>query len=128
MEQGILTSTKKILGLAAEYTAFDQDVITHINSAFAILHGLGVGPEDGFMIEDDCSEWTDFMSEIYTLNMIRSYVYLKVRLLFDPPTTSYLIEAANNQAKEFEWRISTNREWALDPNDPILEEEVNNDG
>jgi len=121
MEESILKSTKKVLGLAEDYTAFDLDVITHINAAFSILDQLGVGPVGGFFIEDDQSVWTDFLAPPNQLNLVKTYIYLKVRLLFDPPATSYLISAATDQIKEYEWRLNSFREWELDPNDPMLE-------
>lgn len=126
MENSILISTKKILGIAPTYTAFDMDIITHINAAFSILNQLGVGPVDGFMIESQEELWEDFSVPSNQLSLVKTYVFLKVRLLFDPPATSYLIEAASNQAKEYEWRLSTFREWALDPVDPltVIDEEV----
>jgi hypothetical protein len=123
MEESILKSTKKILGLADNYTQFDQDVITHINAAFSILDQLGVGPDGGFFIDDDTSLWSDYTVPANQLHLIKTYVYLKVRLLFDPPTTSFLIEATTNQLREYEWRLNTFREWALDPTDPMVEEE-----
>lgn len=115
MENSILTSTKKILGLPEEYTAFDLDIITHINSAFYILSQLGVGPEEGFMIEDSDAEWEDFVGPPEQRNAVRSYMFLKVRMLFDPPGTSYLIEAMNKQIEEFEWRLNVSREGELYP-------------
>ena len=120
MEESILNSTKKILGLADDYTEFDLDVITHINAAFSILDQLGVGPVDGFFIEDETSIWADYGLPANQLHLVKTYVYLKVRILFDPPATSYLIEAANNQIKEYEWRLNSFREWALDPTDPMV--------
>ena len=127
MEQSILISTKKVLGIAADYTAFDLDIITHINAAFSTLTQLGVGPADGFMIEDASSEWYDYIEDDIQLNTVKSYVFLKVRQLFDPPTTSYLITAMEKQIQELEWRLNVNREtteW-VDP-DPvvIIDEEV----
>jgi hypothetical protein len=122
MEASILISTKKVLGIAESYTAFDLDIITHINSVFSILAQLGVGPEEGFMIEDEVGEWGDFVVSPRELNLVKTYVYLKVRLLFDPPTTSYLIEATNKQIEEYEWRLNVYRE-----NDiplPVFEEVV----
>ena len=110
MEQSILTSTKKILGIAADYTAFDLDVITHINAAFSTLNQLGVGPAEGFLIEDESMKWEDYIDNEIQLNTIKSYVFLKVRQLFDPPTTSYLITAVEKQIAEFEWRLNVNRE------------------
>lgn len=111
MEQSILISTKKILGVAEEYTAFDLDIITHINTAFSTLTQLGVGPAAGFMIEGAEEEWADFISpEDFQYNAVKSYVYLKTRQLFDPPTTSYLISAVEKQIQEFEWRLNVHRE------------------
>lgn len=112
MEQSILMGTKKILGLPSDYTAFDHDVITHINSAFSTLSQLGIGPSEGFMIEDNAKTWDDFVDPNNNLNGVRSYIYLKVRMLFDPPTTSFLIEAMNKQIQEMEWRLNVVREGA----------------
>lgn len=102
----ILTSIKKILGITADYTHFDKDLILHINSVFTILNQLGVGPENGFSITDKKAQWTDFLPDGVTLELVKSYVGLKVRLLFDPPTSSAAIEAINRQISEFEWRIN----------------------
>lgn len=110
MEQSILTSTKKILGVASNYTAFDLDIITHINSVFSSLNQLGVGPADGFYIEDDSAVWNDLELPLNQLNIVKSYVFLKVKMLFDPPTTSYLLDAMKQQIQEFEWRLNLFRE------------------
>jgi hypothetical protein len=122
MEQSILNSTKKILGIADDYTAFDLDIITHINTAFSTLTQLGVGSAPGFMIYDDSAVWQDFISDTdYQYNAVKSYVFLKVRQLFDPPQTSYLISAVEKQIAEFEWRLNVHREeteW-VDP-DPVV--------
>jgi len=115
MEESILDSTKKILGLEATYTPFDLDVITHINAAFSILNQLGVGPEEGFSILDNQAVWADFVVPTNQLHLVKTYVYLKVRILFDPPSTSFLLDTYNNQIKEYEWRLSTFREVALPP-------------
>lgn len=118
METSILLNTKKMLGLAEDYDVFDLDVITHINSAFSTLTQLGVGPEAGFMIEDDTAVWSDFISDDLQYNSVKSYIFLRVRQLFDPPTTSYLISAVDSQIKELEWRLNVHREeteW-VDPN------------
>lgn len=120
MEQSILTSTKKILGLAEDYTVFDLDIITHINTAFSTLTQLGVGPSVGYMIDGPEEVWTDFIAEDFQYNSVKSYVFLKVRQLFDPPQTSYLISAVEKQIQELEWRLNTHREeteW-VDP-DPV---------
>lgn len=105
----ILTSIKKLLGIAEEYTHFDQDIIMHINSVFMILTQLGVGPEEGFVIEDDISIWTDFIPDAAPIKMeaVKSYVYLRVKLLFDSSSlTSPIIEAINRQISELEWRLN----------------------
>jgi len=122
MEQSILKSTKKILGIAEDYTVFDLDIITHINSAFSTLTQLGVGPAEGFIIEDDTALWTDFIDVDvdFQWNSVKSYVFLRVRMLFDPPQTSYLISASERQIQELEWRLNIHREetdW-VDPNPP----------
>lgn len=111
METSILNSTKKVLGLDSSYTAFDLDIITAINSAFSILHDLGLGPIEGFMIEDETAEWSDFLGvPMHSMNLVKTYVYLKARMAFDPPTTSFLIQATNEQLREYEWRLNVSRE------------------
>jgi hypothetical protein len=110
MESSILTSTKKTLGITKDYTAFDLDIITHINAVFAILFQFGIGQVDGFMIEDDNATWDEFEVPQHQLNLIRTLMFLRVRLLFDPPTTSFLLEAMNKQISELEWRLSVFRE------------------
>lgn len=119
MEESILNSTKKILGLDAGYTPFDLDVITHINAAFSILNQLGVGPEGSFFIEDDTAVWADFGVPDNQLHLVKTYVYLKVRILFDPPATSYLVTASENQLKEYEWRLNVFREGELVPDEEV---------
>lgn len=122
METSILTSTKKILGIAEDYTVFDLDIITHINTAFSTLTQLGVGPAEGFMIEDDTAVWEDFYADDLQYNAVKTYVYLKVRQLFDPPTTSYQIAAYDRQIEQLEWRLNVHREeteW-VDPDPPVI--------
>jgi hypothetical protein len=127
MEQSILTSTKKILGISEDYTVFDLDIITHINTAFSTLTQLGVGPTAGFMIDDASAVWGDFIgiSDLQN-NSVKSYVFLRVRQLFDPPSTSYLIAAVDKQIQELEWRLNVHREeteW-IDPDpDPRFMED-----
>lgn len=119
MEDSILTSTKKILGISADYTAFDLDIVVHINSVFSVLQQMGIGPTGGFSIEDDTTKWTDYIGTDNGLNMVKSYMYLKVRMLFDPPGTSFHLESMNKMVQEAEWRINLHREWMLDPVDPM---------
>lgn len=123
MSESILISTKKILGIDESYTAFDLDIITHINSALMIVNQLGIGPEPAVNIEDDTTTW-DYVTQANTmLASVKSYVYLRVRLLFDPPQTSFLIKAQEEQLRELEWRLSVYREsthWV----DPDVEEPI----
>ena len=107
MDYSILTSIKKLLGIAEEDTSFDQDIIMHINTVFAILAQLGVGPEGGFSIEDDSSIWEDYLGNATNLELVKSYIYMKVRSMFDPPTSSILADAMNKNISELEWRINT---------------------
>lgn len=109
----ILNDTKKILGLEQGYTAFDLDVVTHINAAFSTLNQLGVGPVDGFFIMDETAEWSDFVVPTNQLGLVRTYLYLKVRMLFDPPTTGFHVANMQDQLKEYEWRLNMFRENAL---------------
>lgn len=102
----ILTTIKKLLGIEEEYTHFDSDIIVYINSAFTRLKQLGVGPENGFSITDPTTLWSDYIGEDTTFGDIQSYIYLKVRLIFDPPTSSFAVEAIERQIKELEWCIS----------------------
>jgi hypothetical protein len=106
MVNSILDSTKEILGLKSDYTPFDLAVITHINSAFSILTQLGVGPTSGYSIEDSSAEWNDLELPQNQLNMVRTYIFLKVRILFDVPATSFVIEALERQITEHEWRLA----------------------
>lgn len=110
MSRSILLDTKKILGINESYTAFDPDVIMHINSALAILGQLGVGPVEGLMIYDDSVTWDEITGSSRLLNTVKSYVYLRVRMLFDPPGTSFVLKAFEDQLRELEWRISIHRE------------------
>ena len=102
----ILTSIKKLLGIAEEYTQFDEDIIMHINTVFLNLTQLGVGPEEGFAIEDDVASWEDFINDNTQLQAVKTYVYLKVKLLFDPPLSSSVIESMNRMIAELEWRLN----------------------
>ena len=107
--QSILTSVKKVLGLAEEDTSFNMDIVLHINSVFAILNQVGIGPEDGFVIEDATPTWDDFVTDV-KMASVQTYVYLRVRLLFDPPTTSFVIDSFKRQIDEIEWRLNVVRE------------------
>lgn len=105
MNNSILTSIKKRLGINADYDHFDEDIVMDINSVFGILNQLGVGPSTGYVVTNSNDEWTDFVSDMTKLEFIKTYVYLKVKLMFDPPQSSFVIDSINNQIKELEWRI-----------------------
>lgn len=104
--ESILTSIKKMLGLTEEYEHFDPDLIMHINSVFSILTQMGVGPSEGFSIVDENDIWSDFIQGRANIELVKSYMYLKVKLLFDPPSSSAVIESINRQISEFEWRLN----------------------
>lgn len=107
MEQNtasILDSIKKMLGISTDYNNFDADIIIHINTVLNNLIQIGVGPKEGFTITDKSTEWSSFISEA-NIEQVKSYVYLKVRLLFDPPSNSSLIESIKNMADELEYRL-----------------------
>lgn len=109
--ESILTSIKKMLGISEEQTAFDTDITIHINNALSILTQLGVGPEDGFFISDSSAVWTDFIGSVKNLEMVKVYVYLKVRSVFDPPQSSAAMDAIKTSISELEWRINSIVDW-----------------
>ena len=102
----ILTSIKKLLGIMEEYDHFDNDIIMHINTALMTLSQIGVGPETGFLITNDEATWADFLRSATNIEAVKSYIYLRVRILFDPPSSSSVIEAMNRQIQELEWRLN----------------------
>lgn len=102
----ILESIKKMLGITSSYTVFDNDLIIHINSVFFILNQLGVGPKKPFSISGSSAVWSDFLGDSTDLEAVKTYVYLKVKLLFDPPSTSATIESINKLIAEYEWRLN----------------------
>ena len=106
----ILSSIKKLLGIPTEETAFDSDIIMHINSVFMILNQLGIGPTNGFTISDDYALWSDFIPDGQNLELVKSYMYMKVRLMFDPPSSSAVLSAMEKSISEFEWRLNVQAE------------------
>jgi hypothetical protein len=102
----ILTSIKKLLGIAEDYKEFDTDIIIHINTAFSKLNQLGVGPEEGFSIKDKTSVWTEFLADAKNLESVKTYVYLIVRLVFDPPQSSAVMTSMENTINQLEWRLN----------------------
>lgn len=112
----ILTSIKKLLGITDEYEIFDPDITMHINTVFMSLRQLGVGPVEGFRIEDETTTWDDFINteenpdKIALLSAVKSYIHLKVKLLFDPPLSSAVMEAMKQSIAELEWRLNVEAE------------------
>lgn len=104
--ESILTSIKKLLGIEEDFTQFDPDIIMGINTSLMALNQIGVGPPEGFSISDASEEWSAFIGTRKDIESVKSYIHLKTRLLFDPPQSSFLIEAINKQISEIEWRIN----------------------
>ena len=110
--ESILTSIKKLLGIAEECTDFDKDLIININSTLMILTQLGVGPSSGFKISDKTTTWDEYIQDTNNIEAVKSYVYYKVKLLFDPPTGSAVMESINRIISELEWRLNVEVETA----------------
>lgn len=110
MTNSILDSTKKALGLSYDYNVFDTDIIMHINSTFSTLNQLGVGPTEQFVIEDNQETWEDFIGDRKNIQSVKSYMWAKVKLAFDPPTTSFAIDSLTKICQEFEWRLNVQEE------------------
>ena len=109
--ESILTSVKRQLGIVEGYQQFDADIIMHINTVFTILTQLGVGPKGGFSIKDGMEPWTDFVKESDTrFEAVKTYMGLRVRMLFDPPTSGIVAEAINHSISELEWRLTVSVE------------------
>jgi len=106
MKDSILTSIKKLLGMTEDYISFDTDIIIHINSVFTTLKQLGVGPAKGFRITGKEETWDKFVSNDEFLDSVKTYIYLKVKLVFDPPLNSKVTESFQQEIKELEWRLN----------------------
>lgn len=121
VSDSILNSTKKVIGFDASYDPYDIDITMHINSALSTLTQLGIGPTDGYAIVDASDTWDDFIQDDgnrLKLNNVKTYVYLRLKLIFDPPATHYAFASFETQVKELEWRMNVTREatgW-VDPN------------
>ena len=111
-KESILTSIKKLLGIPEDHVHFDADIIMHINSVFMILTQLGVGPSSGFKISDKTTTWDEYIQDTNNIESVKSYVYYKVKLLFDPPTGSAVRESINRIISELEWRLNVEVETA----------------
>lgn len=106
MDKSILTTIKKLLGIEEEYTHFDADIIAHINTCFMFLRQMGVGPVEGFSIEGASEIWSDFIDEIQNFEAVKTYIHLKVKLIFDPPLSAAVIQAYKETIAECEWRLN----------------------
>ena len=106
MEESILLTIKKMIGPSIAYPAFDTDLIVNINTALTVLNQLGIGPEEGFRITGEGETWYDLIGDAKNLDAVKTYIYLKVRMAFDPPTTGALTDAFKEMIKEYEWRLN----------------------
>lgn len=106
MMDSILTSIKKLIGYPEDYEQFDTDLIIHINSVFTILNQIGVGPINGFSIKDKSTTWSEYTGDTVLFDSVKTYVYMKVRLVFDPPSSSFVLESIKAMIKEYEWRLN----------------------
>lgn len=113
MEESVLTTIKKMLGIAEDYTDFDTDIIVHINSALMSLHQVGIGPDSGLIVVDKAMPWSAFHLHRYNFEAIKSYIYLKTRIAFDPPVNSFVVDAMNKQAEEYLWRLNVEAEGSM---------------
>jgi hypothetical protein len=116
----ILNDTKKALGIVTSDTVFDSQILMHINAVLSVVAQVGVGPSTGVLVEDDTAVWGDVLEGNNELNMVKSYVYMRVRQMFDPPATSFHVEALNKMILEFEVRMNIVREATL-WTDPTVE-------
>lgn len=106
----ILTSIKKLLGIEKEYTHFDSDIIIHINSVLMDLNQIGIGPENGFSISGDMETWDQVLGTSGRLEAVKTFVYLKVKMVFDPPSSSTVLDAMKRQIDEYTWRLQVQTE------------------
>lgn len=106
MSDSILTSIKKMLGIGEEYEEFDTDIIIDINTTIAILRQLGVGPQNGYSISSKTDKWSDYIEDMALLELVKTYMYFKVRLMFDPPLNGTVVNSMEKHIDELEWRIS----------------------
>ena len=109
-DESILTTIKRMLSIVKENKDFDTEIIVNINSVFTILNQLGVGPGDGFRIKDDTAKWSDYISEKDDLDAVKSYIYLKVKTIFDPPLNGTVMDAHKQLIAELEWRLNVKAE------------------
>lgn len=113
LDTSILNTIKNMLGIDETFNGFDSEITIDINSAFMNLHQLGVGPNTAFQISSEMDKWSDFTEDETQIGGIKTYIYLKTRLLFDPPTNSFLVNSIDKQIQELEWRLNVNAEGAF---------------
>lgn len=106
MDESILNSIKALLGPDSDYNVFDPDIIIFINGAFSTLTQLGIGPKEGFKITGADETWEDFIGDVLDLESVKTFVYLKVRILFDPPSSSFVLSAMQRECDELAWRLN----------------------
>ena len=111
MNESILNTIKKMLGLEPDYTPFDTDIVVHINAALMVLRQLGIGPAEGYLITDSDELWSDFLGSDRMLEAVKAFIYLRVKSVFDPPQSSVAMEAIQKQIEEYTWRLNV----AVDP-------------
>ena len=114
MQDSILMTIRKLVCGNPYTDHFDTDLLVHINACFSILNQLGVGPENGFVVTDETQSWSSYIADNYILNMVKTYVTLKVKKIFDPPLTSSVLEAMDKEISQLEWRLNV----AVDPIKP----------
>ena len=114
MQDSILMTIRKLVCGDPYADHFDTDLLIHINACFSILNQLGVGPESGFVVTDETQSWSSYVADNRTLNMVKTYVTLKVKKIFDPPLTSSVLEAMDKEISQLEWRLNV----AVDPIKP----------
>lgn len=113
LQSSILNTIKQMLGIDETFNGFDPEITIDINSSLMALHQLGIGPSDGFQITSESDAWEDLTVDVSQLNGIKTYIYLKTRLLFDPPSNSFLVQSMEKQIQEFEWRLNVDAEGAF---------------
>ena len=111
MEESILNTIKKMLGIQADYTPFDTDILVYINSAMMVLQQIGVGPENGFRVSGPNETWNGFLSDEKFYDGVKTYIYLSVKVLFDPPGNSFVMDAMKTLKEELEWRLREQAEF-----------------
>lgn len=114
MQDSILMTIRKLVCGNPYADHFDTDLLVHINACFSILNQLGVGPENGFVVTDETQSWSSYIADNYILNMVKTYVTLKVKKIFDPPLMSSVLEAMDKEISQLEWRLNV----AVDPSKP----------